>query len=1269
MQTIGYPCPGCAAPADLTVGCRACGRGPDPTAAEVVRLDAEITVLTGRVEQARRAYLDLGAALGAVQQRRADLAARVRASRAVPAQATVVPPHVRPPRPAVAPTPSAPVATGPAVTSAVLGPTPVRPVAAGPVPVGPAAVGGTAAGQRETSTRTVQGVLFVLGGLLLGTAAIVFTAVAWASVGVVGRAAILAAVTALALAVPAVVVRRGLRGTAETVAAVGLLLVLLDGYAAWSVDLGGVAGWPTTRYTALVGGASVLIATGYALLTRLAVPWFAALVVAQPVLPLLAVEARPGVAGWALVFTGVALVDLTVVAVLSGRLGPARPRDDRAGAEPTGPVPAVAGPTGPVPAGASMADPTDPVPAGVAPSGPTGPVPSGGTLAVAGRITAWIGHALALIPATVCAVAALAWGEAFGTPLAAGLPLLVVVLVLAGAALVAGSPVLRAVAAALLVVVSAPAVLRPVAELRPSVLHVTSAVVVLALAAAVRALPTRLRSGPRAGALVVAGVMVFAVLAPTGWLAAAAVLRSVPPWQGAVAGPDLPWGWQLPVSVLLTTGAGLLLLPRAARFPVALGGGVVAVLAAPAVRPVPWPVVVALGLVVGTALLLVAVFRSADRAYQPLLTAAAGVALTGHALLVGLAAPVGAGAVLVGVLLTGLVVAGRARRLGGPVRHLAGPALTVALLAVPALVVVTQIELGPPLPWRLRGPAVAVGLLPVALVAVRRYWPDLQRYAGAALAGALPVAGLAPVVVPAGESVPVYLAAAVLVAAVGAAVVRPYGGLRVVGVALAVATGVVLVPAAFRVLVAPYGWLGSVWSGAPDGVGLAPGVTPARISAGVAFLLLLGAVAVAGRFTPFGRGRALLLAVPVGAVAVPVLLGAAGVPWPVLPACSLLLGAAGVLVATLTTAPAVVVPAPPAGVLPSAGPVAAPTGPGPAPAIVASTPARPSVRRLVLPVLAGTGLPLGAAGLAGLLPTRAGTLAGLGLVLVVAVVVGVAGRVAAVRPVGWAGAALTATGFAVTAMLAADLPLRTAGSAVLAVAVLVLGVAALLARRRPGEGLVLDAAAQAVALTAFLLTVGSRRHAAVVCVLWGTAVALRALRPGETVGRRWVFAAIAGGSELLGAWLLLTVAEVTLLEAYTLPAAGLALLAGLVALRTRTGLTSWTALGPGLAAALLPSLVSVLVGADPQPWRRLLLGAGALGVVLFGAVRRWQAPVVLGGVSLVPLALHEMVRSWDLVPRWIFLAVGGLALIGLATTYERRRRDLARLRFAVKRMG
>ncbi|MFJ6954810.1 SUI1 family translation initiation factor, partial [Micromonospora aurantiaca (nom. illeg.)] len=53
MENTGYPCPGCGAPADLVAGCRACGRPPYPPAAEVVRLDREITELVPRVEAAR----------------------------------------------------------------------------------------------------------------------------------------------------------------------------------------------------------------------------------------------------------------------------------------------------------------------------------------------------------------------------------------------------------------------------------------------------------------------------------------------------------------------------------------------------------------------------------------------------------------------------------------------------------------------------------------------------------------------------------------------------------------------------------------------------------------------------------------------------------------------------------------------------------------------------------------------------------------------------------------------------------------------------------------------------------------------------------------------------------------------------------------------------------------------------------------------------------------------------------------------------------------
>ena len=139
------------------------------------------------------------------------------------------------------------------------------------------------------------------------------------------------------------------------------------------------------------------------------------------------------------------------------------------------------------------------------------------------------------------------------------------------------------------------------------------------------------------------------------------------------------------------------------------------------------------------------------------------------------------------------------------------------------------------------------------------------------------------------------------------------------------------------------------------------------------------------------------------------------------------------------------------------------------------------------------------------------------------------------------------------------------------------------------------------------------------------------------------------------------------MEAYTLPAALLALAAGFRAVRARPTVSSWIAYGPGLAGALLPSLAWVFFGGG-QPQRRLLLGAAALGVVLLGARWRRQAPVLLGGATLALVALHELAVGWDRIPRWLFLAAGGFVLIGLAVTYERQRRELARLRSAVGRM-
>jgi hypothetical protein len=109
------------------------------------------------------------------------------------------------------------------------------------------------------------------------------------------------------------------------------------------------------------------------------------------------------------------------------------------------------------------------------------------------------------------------------------------------------------------------------------------------------------------------------------------------------------------------------------------------------------------------------------------------------------------------------------------------------------------------------------------------------------------------------------------------------------------------------------------------------------------------------------------------------------------------------------------------------------------------------------------------------------------------------------------------------------------------------------------------------------------------------------------------------------------------------------------------------AFGPALVAAFAPTLALIL-GTTGEPWRRLALGAGALAVVVAGAVSRRRAPVVIGGVTLILVALHELVLLYQLLPGWVALAVGGLILVVLAVTYERRLRDLGRLRSSLQRM-
>ncbi|MEU4355232.1 SCO7613 C-terminal domain-containing membrane protein [Streptomyces virginiae] len=176
-------------------------------------------------------------------------------------------------------------------------------------PWGPAASGSPAPPARsagpakEASAPGAQNVLLTLGAVLLAVAALAFTLVSWGSMGIAGRSAVLAVVTAAALAAPAVLLRRGLRSTAESVAAVGLLLTVLDAYALYAV------GMPDADGTGYAAGAAAVLAAVWAgygsALRTLRIPLPAAVVAAQLPLPLAAVawQAGPLGLGWALLVT------------------------------------------------------------------------------------------------------------------------------------------------------------------------------------------------------------------------------------------------------------------------------------------------------------------------------------------------------------------------------------------------------------------------------------------------------------------------------------------------------------------------------------------------------------------------------------------------------------------------------------------------------------------------------------------------------------------------------------------------------------------------------------------------------------------------------------------------------------------------------------------------------------------------------------------------------------------------------------------------------
>lgn len=146
----------------------------------------------------------------------------------------------------------------------------------------------------ETAAPSVQNVLLVLGGVLLTLAAAVFTLVSWGHMGITGRALVLGAVTLAALAGPALLLKRGLRSTAESVAGLGLALTVLDAYALHEAALAGTDG---TGYAAAATAVLAGLWSAYGLLpatAALRLPLPCAVAAAQFPLLLWALSADAG---------------------------------------------------------------------------------------------------------------------------------------------------------------------------------------------------------------------------------------------------------------------------------------------------------------------------------------------------------------------------------------------------------------------------------------------------------------------------------------------------------------------------------------------------------------------------------------------------------------------------------------------------------------------------------------------------------------------------------------------------------------------------------------------------------------------------------------------------------------------------------------------------------------------------------------------------------------------------------------------------------------
>lgn len=318
---------------------------------------------------------------------------------------------------------------------------------------------------------------------------------------------------------------------------------------------------------------------------------------------------------------------------------------------------------------------------------------------------------------------------------------------------------------------------------------------------------------------------------------------------------------------------------------------------------------------------------------------------------------------------------------------------------------------------------------------------------------------------------------------------------------------------------------------------------------------------------------------------------------------------------------------------------------------------RPRVGVALLPAAFLAGVP--ATGWAAL--TRDASRVTLGAALLAAAAATGTARSDALRAFLGALAGAAAVALAGVWVLALGHDVGAAGFAVACAAGVAL-LAGVHARRDVPEGLALELTGLAGLVTGGALTAGSVEWLASACTAMVPLLALGALRRG----RARPYGALASAAALGATWAWLAVAHVDTVEAYSAPAAVVALGAGVLGWRSGPA-RSWVTLGPGVVLAVGPTLV--LAVAHDDAWRALVAAALGLAAMILGGSMRLQAPLGLGAAALAVLAIDTLGPAAARLPRWIPLAVAGVLLMWIGATFESKRERARELGRYLARFG